>query len=787
MSTDEFSGDVEIEAFGVPGTETVWHGGEAGASMGRVEDHAFWTEEDTTPDTHVAFRAVFTLDRETGCVARFLAPAGFRIWIDGELLAWGPHRFAAALPEIARKEVALKPGEHRVAVHACHEGLTHRISSDVDPFVYFRLLDAAERDEIPLNWSYRVLTEYAKTGLRVSPLQGWMEWVETPLGRSWIAREVSEAEEWRPVASYAPARESLGPCVPSFMEIPDRLPLLEPRLVDEGAYRDSFTGYKWDDPSGQFLLAEKNPPPDRDADGRYWVYDLGRIRIGAMELDIETSARAEVTIAYGEKLTPEGRVSPIVPLSAGPTRFIQHFTVDAGHPEIRPLQALGGRWIEVRVQCGARPSRVTARFLERDYLGAPVASLDLGDPGLEDIWTVGLDTLRSSAEDAFVDSVRERGEWVGDVASAAMELSMLGWGRTDLARRALFHSAATARSDGLVSGCGPGEAIYLGSYAAEWTCAVLRCAELEGSTDLLEALYRSGRANILAIDALVNASGDHRLPWPFIDWGYVAPEDGPDLALLCHVVMAFEAWERWRERVGRRDESAARISGKCESLRRVVSAALEARAEPDYHEAVLTSALGLFPPERAADIVLKTVRRSFPFDPAGTRLRAPTRAVRNLVTPYFTNYSFRVLLENGHADEAIRYWREGWGWMRDQGAETWWEVFDDRWSHCHYWSGAPTWQLSRYLLGLRPVWDKGLPGYELKISPSSLRRASGRIGLRPGQAADIAWTGDGERIHYELEIPIGIRLRAGTEWMELSPGRHQWTLRADGTAGAFRL
>ncbi|MFP3822224.1 hypothetical protein SB658_26385, partial [Bacillus sp. SIMBA_008] len=72
-------------------------------------------------------------------------------------------------------------------------------------------------------------------------------------------------------------------------------------------------------------------------------------------------------------------------------------------------------------------------------------------------------------------------------------------------------------------------------------------------------------------------------------------------------------------------------------------------------------------------------------------------------TPYFTNYSIPVLLDAGLGETVRNLWREGWGWMLTSGATTWWEVFDDRWSRCHAWSGAPTWQLSRFTLGLRPT------------------------------------------------------------------------------------
>jgi alpha-L-rhamnosidase len=58
------------------------------------------------------------------------------------------------------------------------------------------------------------------------------------------------------------------------------------------------------------------------------------------------------------------------------------------------------------------------------------------------------------------------------------------------------------------------------------------------------------------------------------------------------------------------------------------------------------------------------------------------------------------------------------------------EVFDTRWSHCHPWAGCPTWQMSRYLLGLHPRLDRGPGQFDFRLEPGSLARASTEASLR---------------------------------------------------------
>ena len=51
-----------------------------------------------------------------------------------------------------------------------------------------------------------------------------------------------------------------------------------------------------------------------------------------------------------------------------------------------------------------------------------------------------------------------------------------------------------------------------------------------------------------------------------------------------------------------------------------------------------------------------------------------------------------MLFESGEADFVLDQYRACWGWALGEGRTTWVEVFDTRWTHCHQWAGAPTWQ-----------------------------------------------------------------------------------------------
>ena len=82
-------------------------------------------------------------------------------------------------------------------------------------------------------------------------------------------------------------------------------------------------------------------------------------------------------------------------------------------------------------------------------------------------------------------------------------------------------------------------------------------------------------------------------------------------------------------------------------------------------------------------------------------------------------------------DFVLDQYRKCWGWILSEGRTTLLEVFDTRWSHCHQWSACPTWQLSRYGLGLHPRFDWGADHFDLAVhSADELRRPGSVAAVR---------------------------------------------------------
>ncbi len=181
-----------------------------------------------------------------------------------------------------------------------------------------------------------------------------------------------------------------------------------------------------------------------------------------------------------------------------------------------------------------------------------------------------------------------------------------------------------------------------------------------------------------------------------------------------------------------------------------------------YHRAALGLRLGFFAGDQETECVAAIkahMLKCFPNNVAAPRLSDPGVSNDQLITPYFGHFVMPALIERGEMNFVLDQYRTCWGWSLGDGRTTWLEVFDTRWSHCHQWSGCPTWQLSRYLLGLQPRYDLGASHYRLALAPGSVSHAEGKIPMPDGDGMiHVQWTKESDGLHYQLETSTPLHL-----------------------------
>jgi hypothetical protein len=201
-------------------------------------------------------------------------------------------------------------------------------------------------------------------------------------------------------------------------------------------------------------------------------------------------------------------------------------------------------------------------------------------------------------------------------------------------------------------------------------------------------------------------------------------------------------------------------------------------AQIGFHRSVLALRAGILSMAETRECVtfIKAhILDCFPNRSDAPRLTDPDASNPRLITPYFSHFALAELWEHGEGDFALDQYRKCWGWALGDDRTTWVEVFDTRWSHCHSWSGCPTWQLTRYGLGIRARRDLGVDTYDLQPLDCNVRSMKGTIPLvREGKMRVRAERdGDKGRIEIRSDRPVTLNF-AGKARHDITDGEFEW-------------
>ena len=744
------------------------------------------------PDSHFYFRGRITLTNPGRVKIKLLAASWFEAWLDGEWLADGPARFDRRHPEFQCLEKELSAGEHLLALHVHYEGVATRLLEAETPCFVFAETEAGGLI-LPFEWVYLPLDEaYRKTGRRIDCILGWVEWCRTDkLPQGW--RELFfDDSAWPPAIAQRLEVESFQPLeIAAVQCIKQR-----PECIAEGTLvnMSMFTH----DPSAGFT-ARRLEACDLPVQGRWMRFDLGKVRLGRAAITVTAPAGTVVQTAYAEFLT-HGRVSPYISSSGGDlqTCNLDHFVLRAGRQSVCPLHPKGARFIEIHVF--AEPEQIadiSVVFEERVYYGEAIeGSFSCNDERLNRIWSVGVETLRSCSEDAIIDNpTRERGQWLGDAVGAGMDILACSYADMLPLKRGLIQAAQCVGANGMIPAIFPGTRAFLPSFAIQWVSAIPHYVELSADFQTLEKLYPVAIANIRCFDSDLCEDGLCMNParWNFIDWGYRGSSTGftdkndhyveMDPALSLFYLKALQALVCWADLLGktedmeqwRYEEQAFRAKAK--KFTDHIDGNPGDWKAVGYHTAALALSSGLLerPDQKEACIayIKQHILSCFPNVYNAPRLYDTTVENSQLITPFFAHHVFPALIEAGEMQFVLDQIRSCWGWMLDAGLTTWLEVFDKRWSHCHQWSGCPTWILSRYVLGLHPRFDLGKNHYMLNLRPGDLTEASGVIPVPyTEEQVAVSWKRQDGWIDWRVKnsTPLWLHIKSGVPPVAVESG-----------------
>lgn len=559
------------------------------------------------------------------------------------------------------------------------------------------------------------------------------------------------------------------------------------------------------EPEG-FLHAGQNctvvEPTGHDVE--LWL-DFGREIAGFVEFDLDAPAGTILDWNFFEGVQ-EGRI-----LFTDGLNNALRYICSEGHQFYHSIVRRGFRYALLTLRNFHRPVRLyTVRCLLNTYPFAQRGEFTCSDSRLNEIWKMGAWTTRLCSEDTFVDCpAYEQTFWVGDSRNEAL-VAQVAFGDSRLADRCLrLVAQSLARSPLPESQVPSGWRNVLPAWSLLWMLACHEHYQFTGDIDFLSAIYPALAITGRNFEKYLNQDGLFEIEaWNMLDW---APMDTPGAGVVTHqngwLVEAWrrtaelaealaERWEEQRQPQGCRDTFRTAIpgvppypadppyptgrpltrdllladAGHFRELAARLKEAINRHLWSEEHQAFIDSihADGT----RSSTISQQTNTVMYLCDVAWPDrrplleryLKEPPEGWVRVGSPFMMFFTFEALARSGDFEAILDLTREHWGFMLDHGATTCWEVFPaptgDRWtrSWCHAWSAGPTYFLSAYQLGVRPL-AAGCREVLVAPEPAGLRWAKGRVPTPRGEV-EVSWEWETEtewRLH--VSLPAGVQAK----------------------------
>lgn len=338
---------------------------------------------------------------------------------------------------------------------------------------------------------------------------------------------------------------------------------------------------------------------------------------------------------------------------------------------------------------------------------ADIQLLDSGDMLLDRIDRVGAKTLMDCMQSVFEDGPkRDRRLWLGDLRLQALA-NYETFKNYDMVKRCLYLFAGSTFSDGRIAACLflepeiAADDSYLMDYALLFGAILWEYYQETGDAETLRELYPRAIQQIdLCMELFVENDlvKEQKEPLCLLDWTVELDRQAGTQGVLIYsmgygVKLAGEMGD---------GETARRLVVSMERLRQTA------------RESFWEEEKGAFVSGSSRQVSWATqvwmVLADVPGREESWKLllhMAETGSELPMITPYMYHYYVEALLHCGMKDEAVNVIRNYWGGMVNEGADTFWELYNPANpdespygsvmlnSFCHAWSCTPSYLLRK--------------------------------------------------------------------------------------------
>jgi hypothetical protein len=503
------------------------------------------------------------------------------------------------------------------------------------------------------------------------------------------------------------------------------------------------------------------PPTPEACDVRV-LLDFGREILGHHCFEIDAAEGTILDFHNFEFIQADGRENG----SEGMNNSFRYICRN-GRQTFRSLQRRGFQYSWLIARNLRMPLRIRAISVEfTTYPQNRHGSFWCNDQLLNQIWEVGAHTIRCCSEDTYTDCpTYEQTHWVGDARNEAL----IDWvvnGDPKLWFRCLEQTGQSLeRSPISLSQVPSAWQNVLPAWSFLWmrSCReyLLWTGDYNGAAKLLPWVKR----NVEGILKHLNAKHLFEIhAWNMFDWAAMdTPSHGVVTHNNCFAVLALNDCAELAEWLDDQ-KTAIRFRAAANALATTINSQLWDSKKKAYVDSIHADGTEshVFSQQTQTVAMIAGVAKGARAKHCREILTHPPKDFVKAGSPFFEFFLLEVLASEGLEKEFLDVIRKDWGFMIEQGASTFWEMWSLRSgrltrSHCHGWSAAPTFFLSSNVMGIRPT----RPGFEeIEFTPrlGDLQFVQGTVPSPHGPIA-VRCERQGSTIRKEIRLPKGVRLK----------------------------
>lgn len=509
------------------------------------------------------------------------------------------------------------------------------------------------------------------------------------------------------------------------------------------------------------------------------LFDFGQELVGFTEFEVDAAAGAILDFHCFEAIN-DGVIQETYG-NRSSFRYVtrsglQHFVTDWRR---------GFRYTAMTVRSLTAPLKIRyLRTLMSTYPAVGRGSFQCSDERLNRIWKVGRHTLLCCMEDTFTDCpTYEQTFWVGDARNEAL-ICHAAYGEWALVERCVrLVPQSLYRSKLPESQVPSGWQNILTAWSLLWIQMAHEYWWLSGDVATLEAVYPGVAQTLRACRELSNNKWGllSIRAWNMFDWS--GADDDHDIVTHNNMFLA-EALNRAIDlaKVLKKEADVAEWQSFRQKLVENINKYLWSDELNGYIDSIHNDGT----PSRSVSQQTNTLALLYHVAPPyrssliAAYTTTPPQGMVCFASPFALFYLLEELAKESRREAILQITRDRWGFMLDAGATTFWETFPGfekeipTRSHCHAWSAAPTYFLSRYQLGVAPL-EPGFSKALIAPQPVGLSWAMGRVPTPHGEI-EVQWQKSDDNFKLKLSLPEGV---AGRVELLVDP-RAFPDLRADG-------